>query len=62
MPTTLALAGFVTSTMCMPLRYEPNRPYDLPPIFVNSWSVPKFGTSPLRASYGMFFTYVMFGL
>ena len=37
-------------------------PYCLPPIFVNSWSVPKLGVSWFRASYGMFLTYVMFGL
>src|SRR5918999_1810376 len=54
--------GFVMSTIWSPLRYEPASAYWRPAIRANSMSVPKFGTSPLRASYGRFFTRPMFRL
>src|SRR5918999_4170624 len=54
--------GFVMSTIWSPLRYEPASAYWRPAIRANSMSVPKFGTSPLRASYGRFFTRLMFRL
>src|ERR687891_1619187 len=50
------------STTWSPLSYEPASAYWRPAIRANSMSVPKFGTSPLRASYGRFFTRLMFRL